>query len=152
MGTQDASSLNSGIVSLSADLGSLLDDRETADVVFVVGSEMSHIHAHRLVLSVRCDYYRQRKYDLWIKPYSPMAPLSVKRPQSTPAVFKNVLQFLYTGKVLQCTRGTWGTSWLSSQLQSWSCSGYPQVQSAFYAFRTYLSAIDILVHFTTTVL
>lgn len=105
MGTQDATSLNPGMAGLSADLGSLLDDRETADVVFVVGSEMSHVHAHRLILSVRCDYYRQRKYDLWIKPYSPMAPLSVKRPQSTPSVFKSVLQYLYTGKVSFTVRG-----------------------------------------------
>eukprot|EP00117_Sycon_ciliatum_P011947 scpid50049/ scgid13206/ BTB/POZ domain-containing protein 19 len=103
MGTQDASSFNPGVVGLSRDLASLLDDRETGDVVFVLGSDMVHVHAHRLVLSARSEYYRQRKYDLWIKPYSPMAPLSIKRPQSTPAVFKNVLHFLYTGMITLST-------------------------------------------------
>lgn len=88
-----------GVESLLNDLYELVDDRETGDVVFVVGDSETSIYAHRLILIARCVYFRIRKRELWSKMYSPGSPFVVRKSGFKPDVFKEVIEFLYTGKV-----------------------------------------------------
>jgi hypothetical protein len=87
-----------GVESLLNDLYQLVDDRETGDVLFVVGDAETSVFAHRLILIARCVYFRNRRKDMWSKMYSPGSPFVVQKVGFKPDVFKEVIEFLYTGK------------------------------------------------------
>lgn len=42
-----------GVPALLNDLGRLLEDRQTTDVIFVIGPEEVYFHAHKLILWAR---------------------------------------------------------------------------------------------------
>ncbi|XP_078701268.1 uncharacterized protein LOC144927600 isoform X1 [Branchiostoma floridae x Branchiostoma belcheri] len=91
--------LFSGLPSLVSDLQKLLDDRDTADVMFVVGREEVPMYAHRLILWARCKGYQRYKRDFWSKVTGMKGIMTIKQPKYKPEVFKNVLNYLYTGKM-----------------------------------------------------
>lgn len=88
-----------GVEALLRDLQNLLDDRDTADVLFLVGQEEAPIYAHRLILVTRCKHFQHRKRELWSSK-SVHAQLTVRKPEFRPDVFREVLSFVYTGKVI----------------------------------------------------
>lgn len=47
-----------GVPQLLDDLHKLVDDQETADVVFLLGREEEKIFAHRLILMARCKSFQ----------------------------------------------------------------------------------------------
>lgn len=47
-----------GVPSLLDDLHKLVDDQETADVIFLLGREEEKIFAHRLILMARCKSFQ----------------------------------------------------------------------------------------------
>lgn len=47
-----------GVPQLLDDLHKLVDDQETADVVFLLGREEEKIYAHRLILMARCKSFQ----------------------------------------------------------------------------------------------
>lgn len=47
-----------GVPQLLDDLHKLIDDQETADVVFLLGREEEKIFAHRLILMARCKSFQ----------------------------------------------------------------------------------------------
>lgn len=81
------------------DLRSLVNDQETGDVLFLVGEDESRIFAHRLILVARCEYFRKRTTELWSTTYSPNSPYVIKKLGFRPNVFREVIDFIYTGQV-----------------------------------------------------
>ncbi|KAG2444034.1 hypothetical protein HYH02_009232 [Chlamydomonas schloesseri] len=81
--------------SLPADLGALLDAQPdgTADVTIRVGER--RFHAHRAILSARCDYFKQRLAGDGGFADSRAAELEL--PDADPDAFALVLRWLYTG-------------------------------------------------------
>lgn len=47
-----------GVPQLLDDLHKLVDDQDTADVVFLLGREEEKIYAHRLILMARCKSFQ----------------------------------------------------------------------------------------------
>jgi BTB/POZ domain len=47
-----------GVPQLLDDLLKLVDDQETADIVFVLGRDEEKIYAHRLILMARCKSFQ----------------------------------------------------------------------------------------------
>lgn len=88
-----------GVEALLRDLQHLIDDRDTADVLFLVGQEETAIYAHRLILVSRCKHFQNRKRELWSSK-SVHSQLTVRKPDYRPDVFREVLTFVYTGKVI----------------------------------------------------
>ncbi|PNH10719.1 ARM REPEAT PROTEIN INTERACTING WITH ABF2 [Tetrabaena socialis] len=78
---------------LPADLGALLDRQPdgTADVTIVVGGRT--FHAHRVLLSARSDYFKQRLGGGFVD--SSAQQLSL--PDADPDAFELWLRFIYTG-------------------------------------------------------
>lgn len=89
----------SGVEVLLDDLSHLVNDHETGDVLFLVGEEELRIYAHRLILTTRCEFFRKRARDLWSKTYSPASPYVIKKLGFKPNVFREVIDFIYTGQV-----------------------------------------------------
>jgi hypothetical protein len=59
MGTMyAATNVLAGVPQLLDDLHKLVDDQETADVVFLLGREEEKIFAHRLILMARCKSFQ----------------------------------------------------------------------------------------------
>ena len=88
-----------GVEALLRDLQNLIDDRDSADVLFLVGKDEVAMYAHRLLLIARCNYFRNRQRELWSSK-SVLAQLTVRKPDFRPDVFREVLTFIYTGKVI----------------------------------------------------
>ena len=87
-----------GVEALLRDLRNLLDDRDAADVLFLVGQDEAPIYAHKLILATRCKHFLHRKRELWSS-RSLQTQLTVRKPEFRPDVFLEVLSFVYTGKV-----------------------------------------------------
>ena len=88
-----------GVEALLRDLQNLIDDHDSADVLFLVGKDEVAMYAHRLLLIARCNYFRNRQRELWSSK-SVLAQLTVRKPDFRPDVFREVLIFVYTGKVI----------------------------------------------------
>lgn len=86
---------------LLKDLEKLIDNRESADVVFLVGKDEVAIYAHRLILVTRCKYFRNRQRELWSSKSAAHTQLTVRKPELRPDVFREVIAFVYTGKVIR---------------------------------------------------
>ena len=93
---EDKTCLN--VEGLLSDLQNLIDDRETADVLFLIGRDEVTMYAHRLILVARCKHFRNRQRELWSSK-SLNTQLTVRKPDRRPDVFREVLTFIYTGKV-----------------------------------------------------
>ncbi|KAF8773482.1 BTB/POZ domain-containing protein 19 [Argiope bruennichi] len=101
-----------GVPRLLDDLQRLVEDRETADIVFIVGREEVPIYAHRLILRARCTSFQNVKRGeickvpgSTVSPAPPGTPTPIRLPHAKPEVFREVLFYLYTGKVIlqDCT-------------------------------------------------
>ena len=87
-----------GVEALLRDLLNLIDDLDSADVLFLVGQDEVAVYAHRLMLVARCKHFRNRQRELWSSK-SVHSQLTVRKPDFRPDVFREVLTFVYTGKV-----------------------------------------------------
>lgn len=88
-----------GVDALLRDFQTLIDDQDTADVFFLVGQGETAIYAHKLILAARCKHFQNRKRELWSSK-SVHSQLTVRKPEFRPDVFRAVLKFVYTGKVI----------------------------------------------------
>ncbi|PFX20726.1 BTB/POZ domain-containing protein 9 [Stylophora pistillata] len=87
-----------GVEMLLSDLQNLIDDRDTADILFLIGREETAIYAHKLIMVTRCKHFQNRKRELWSSK-SNHSQLTVRKPDFRADVFRDVLKFVYTGKV-----------------------------------------------------
>lgn len=88
-----------GVDTLLRDFQHLIDDQDTADVLFLVGQGETAIYAHRLILLARCRHFQNRKRELFSSK-SVHSQLTVRKPEFRPDVFREVLTFIYSGKVI----------------------------------------------------
>ncbi|CAG0881812.1 unnamed protein product [Darwinula stevensoni] len=95
-----------GVARLLDDLRRLADDRETADLLFLLGREETHLHGHRLIFTTRCKSFQNLKRGEVCKipgcsvgvPQGNVTP--IRLPQFHPDNFRQVLLYIYTGKIL----------------------------------------------------
>ncbi|XP_070570949.1 BTB/POZ domain-containing protein 9-like [Ptychodera flava] len=88
-----------GVPALLQDLESLLNDRTTADVHFIVGDNEIPVYAHKLILSRRSRRYRYLQNDLMDQSGTHDTVTVIKLPQINAVLFRNVLRYVYTGKI-----------------------------------------------------
>lgn len=88
-----------GVDTLLRDFQHLIEDQDTADVLFLVGQGETAIYAHRLILLARCRHFQNRKRELFSSK-SVHSQLTVRKPEFRPDVFREVLTFIYSGKVI----------------------------------------------------
>ena len=81
--------------SLRGDLAGLLESGLMADVTFAVGSE--EIPGHRALLASRSEYFAK----LLTSEFKEAADPRIEVPDATPAAFRAVLRYLYTGVALE---------------------------------------------------
>lgn len=81
----------SGVPRLLEDMSRLLEDKDSADLVFLVGREESPIYAHRIILQARCKNFGG---------FSKRAASPVRMPHAHPDTFRQFLGYVYTGKIV----------------------------------------------------
>lgn len=96
----------SGVPRLLEDLQRLAEDRDSADLVFIVGREEAPAYAHRIILRARCASFQNVKRGEVCKvpgstvtPSPPGTPTPIRLPHSRVDVFRDVLFYVYTGKI-----------------------------------------------------
>ncbi|KAG2431723.1 hypothetical protein HXX76_009219 [Chlamydomonas incerta] len=99
--------------SLHGDLGAVLDAQpdDSADVIIRVGER--RFHAHRLILSARCDYFKQR---LEAGGFANARAAELELPDTEPAAFSLLLRWLYTGGVAVPPEQAQGVAELADRL------------------------------------
>ncbi|XP_050426643.1 BTB/POZ domain-containing protein 9-like [Adelges cooleyi] len=75
------------------DIGSLYLDERYSDVVLIVDKE--RLHAHRVVLASRCEYFRPLLYGNYIESHKSEVNISFASATS----FKILLKYIYTGRM-----------------------------------------------------
>jgi len=80
---------------LTTDMLSLLDDKETSDIVFFVGISQEPVHCHRAILIARSSYFRA----LLKGGFRENGAHELFLPELAPCVFKALLEFLYTSSL-----------------------------------------------------
>lgn len=75
------------------DMDALISDRDLSDVTFVVEGE--RIHAHRVILAARCEYFRAMLYD-GLKDSS---EAEIQLEGTNALAFRTLLRYIYTGRV-----------------------------------------------------
>ncbi|VDO96632.1 unnamed protein product [Heligmosomoides polygyrus] len=82
------------------DMDALISDRDLSDVTFVVEGE--RIHAHRVILAARCEYFRQGNASLLPMLYDGLKDSSEAEIQlegTNALAFRTLLRYIYTGRV-----------------------------------------------------
>ncbi|XP_064466201.1 uncharacterized protein LOC135377597 [Ornithodoros turicata] len=95
-----------GVARLLDDLHRLMEDRDSADIVFLVGREEVPIYAHCLILRARCTNFQNLKRGEVCKvpgstvtPAPPGSPTPIRLPHAKPDVFQSILMYIYMGKI-----------------------------------------------------
>lgn len=99
-----------GVSRLLEDLQRLLEDKDSADIIFVVGREETRIPAHKLILKARCKSFVETSGgEVCAIPGSTVTPgtpqTTIKLSQYPPNIFKQVISYIYTGKVVMSDNG-----------------------------------------------
>ncbi|XP_065581334.1 uncharacterized protein LOC136040871 [Artemia franciscana] len=99
----------SGVAKLIEDIERLMDDKDTADVVFLIGKDEKQSFAHRTILKARCKSFQNLKRGDVCRISSAIVSFpsvaiqtslpKIKLPNYTPEIFQNVLVYVYTGKI-----------------------------------------------------
>ncbi|KAL9646986.1 hypothetical protein ABK040_013842 [Willaertia magna] len=84
--------------SLSTDMEQLFSMEHFHDVFFQVGIEKEIISAHKCILAARCPYF-YNMFTLGFKETNSSSNDPIKKPNISSNVFREVLRFLYCGKV-----------------------------------------------------
>jgi len=90
-------------MTLRRDLQQLFDAGENTDVTFLVRGE--HVKAHKILLSARCPHFDRMFRDRMF--FSESRDNEVHILDASPAVFRELIQFLYSGKVPEFSKETY---------------------------------------------
>ncbi|XP_014281208.1 serine-enriched protein isoform X2 [Halyomorpha halys] len=97
----------SGVPQLLEDLQRLSEDKDSADILFLVGREEVPVYAHRLILMTRCKSFQTAKRGevcripgCSVLPAAPGSPTPIRLPHFQPETFKQFIQYVYTGKIM----------------------------------------------------
>ena len=97
-----------GVPKLLEDLFTLCNDRDGADIVFVAGRDETHLYAHKLLMKARCEaFYNVKRNELCKIPGTTVTPAShqgqptsIRWPKTKPNILKEVLIYIYTGRIV----------------------------------------------------
>ncbi|RWS31696.1 uncharacterized protein B4U80_01927 [Leptotrombidium deliense] len=101
-----------GVPRLLDDLERLAGDRDSCDILFIAGREEVAIYAHRLILKTRqvhcsCTSFQNLKrgeickvFGTTVSLSTPGNPIPIRLPQVKPDVLRDVLFYVYCGRVL----------------------------------------------------
>ncbi|XP_059469186.1 uncharacterized protein LOC132192950 isoform X2 [Neocloeon triangulifer] len=128
MGTRVQSAIHSdktlsGVSGLLEDLRRLLEDKDSADIVFLLGREESPVYAHRLILAARCTAFQGiKRGEICRIPGTTVtagtagAPATVRLPHYSEANFRTFLIYVYTGKLVLQDSGVFEMMGLAHEL------------------------------------
>ncbi|XP_043243661.1 uncharacterized protein LOC122392639 [Amphibalanus amphitrite] len=98
--------MSAGVVQLLDDLAALAENEDLADIVFLVGPQEERVFAHSLILKTRCrSFQRTDRKEVCQIAGSTVTTGSqgsltvIKLPAYRPEVFKQVIIYIYTGRV-----------------------------------------------------
>ncbi|XP_046397700.1 kelch-like protein diablo [Ischnura elegans] len=98
----------SGVPQLLEDLQKLSEDKDSADVVFLLGREEVPVYAHRIVLMARCKSFETAKRGeicripgCSVGPSVPGSPTPIRLTHlSCEDTFRHFILYVYTGKIM----------------------------------------------------
>ncbi|XP_058808235.1 kelch-like protein 17 [Phymastichus coffea] len=83
------------VMRLLEDLARLSEDKESADVVFLLGREETPVYAHRIIMQARCKNFSVGK-----RTGSAGNPTPIRMPHAHPETFRRFIHYIYTGKII----------------------------------------------------
>ncbi|KAB7503220.1 BTB/POZ domain-containing protein 9 [Armadillidium nasatum] len=93
-----------GINRLIDDFKKLMQDTESADIIFIIGRDEIRIPAHKLILKARCKSIVETSGEVCAVPGSTVTPgnphTTVRLPHYHTNIFQQVMTYIYTGKVV----------------------------------------------------
>ncbi|CAB3374372.1 Hypothetical predicted protein [Cloeon dipterum] len=113
----------SGVSGLLEDLRRLLEDKDSADIVFLLGRDESPVYAHRLLLAARCTAFQGiKRGEICRIPGATVAagtggaPATVRLPHYSESNFRIFLVYVYTGKLVLQDSGVFEMMGLAHEL------------------------------------
>lgn len=93
-----------GLSQLLEDLRRLSEDRDSADVIFLIGKNEEPVYAHRLLLKCRLKSFQLRKNEICKIPGSTVSSTqhltTIRLPQMNAEIFQQFISYVYSAKIL----------------------------------------------------
>ncbi|XP_011504847.1 PREDICTED: kelch-like protein 17 [Ceratosolen solmsi marchali] len=100
-----------GVLRLLEDLARLSEDKESADIVFLLGREESPVYAHRIIMQARCKNFSSAKCI-----GTAGNPTPIRMPHAYPETFRQFIHYVYTGKIMLQDSGIFEMLGLAQEL------------------------------------
>ncbi|XP_031773671.1 speckle-type POZ protein A [Apis florea] len=100
-----------GVPRLLEDLARLSEDKDTADIVFLLGRDETPVYAHRIILQARCKNFTAAK-----RIGTPGNPTPMRMPHAHPDTFRQFIHYVYTGKIMLQDSGIFEMLGLAQEL------------------------------------
>ncbi|XP_063992869.1 kelch-like protein 17 [Diachasmimorpha longicaudata] len=84
-----------GVPRLLEDLARLSEDKDSADIVFLLGRDETPVYGHRIILQARCKNFTAPK-----RIGTSGNPTPVRMPHAHPETFRQFVHYVYTGKIM----------------------------------------------------
>ncbi|XP_026829951.1 uncharacterized protein LOC105277751 [Ooceraea biroi] len=100
-----------GVPRLLEDLARLSEDKDSADIVFLLGRDETPVYAHRIILQARCKNFTAAK-----RIGTPGNPTPVRMPHAHPETFRQFIRYIYTGMIILQDSGIFEMLGLAQEL------------------------------------
>ncbi|XP_033208549.1 uncharacterized protein LOC117167604 [Belonocnema kinseyi] len=100
-----------GVPRLLEDLARLSEDKESADILFLLGRDEVPVYAHKIILQARCKNFTGPK-----RLGSSGNPATVRMVHAHPETFREFINYIYTGKVMLQDSGIFEMLGLAQEL------------------------------------
>ena len=101
----------SGVLRLLEDLSRLSEDKDSSDLMFLLGREETPVYAHRIIMQARCKNFTAPKR-LGVT----STPATVRLAHVNPEIFRQFLNYVYTGKIMLQDSGIFEVLGLAQEL------------------------------------
>ncbi|XP_011066219.1 PREDICTED: uncharacterized protein LOC105153173 isoform X1 [Acromyrmex echinatior] len=100
-----------GVPRLLEDLARLSEDKDSADIVFLLGRDETPVYAHRIILQARCKNFTAAK-----RLGTAGNPTPVRMPHAHPETFRQFIRYIYTGMIILQDSGIFEMLGLAQEL------------------------------------
>ncbi|GAB1866107.1 BTB/POZ domain-containing protein 9 [Camponotus japonicus] len=100
-----------GVPRLLEDLARLSEDKDSADIVFLLGRDETPVYAHRIILQARCKNFTASK-----RIGTASNPTPVRMPHAHPETFRQFIRYIYTGMIILQDSGIFEMLGLAQEL------------------------------------
>ncbi|KAJ8716367.1 hypothetical protein PYW08_013652 [Mythimna loreyi] len=118
-----ASVERAGLPGLLRDLQRLSEDQDSADIVFILGTNEEKVYAHKIILIARCKSFQNTKRGevcripgCSVTPSIGAQPTPIRMPHVQVETFRLFIQYVYTGKLLLQDSGVFEMMTLAADL------------------------------------